>query len=634
MTQKFISLQTFRLLALVVVMVSVVVIDIHPGYGEPGAGDDLELEVNDTVERIWERSDGPVLRGVEDRAWLWGPEPVSIATEFYPESSTGTRTLVYYDKGRLDIRDINADPSQDWYAVGGLLVHEMLVGRVQLGDDFFVARPTPDIPLTGDFNQPVPVTYATLAPFTSVWQVGLDGSDPVTGDDRSVSDRTGEIVMASLGGDSWLIPNAVTDSTVQYGQFDPKAGHNVADVFVDWNAAQPYHELYLLGHAISEPYWINTVIEGQPERVLIQAFERRLLTYRPENPEGWKVESTNAGNHYRAWRGLSQITDPAYMPLAAGEPFGEEIVGAAVTWNVNPFMLAAISQVASKGNPRDFSGNGGSGLLAVHPELHDVPGPAELADPAVNAEHGARALAFWMPEGVEHFDWRGVLANYYTHGSVDWSDEALERFVHDVLETYGDLKEQYPRLEADPLRHEVWGGVLDRGPAAHYDPSYTTPWWERTQLLYASKGVIAPDYEPDPNGYYCVRPGYVPGERLHLRANGVTITCTIGDMVADHDLYNWLLVSNWSVELSWSAFTALGLQHSNYVEVDYPGTWAKSPPPIPPPAPEPVEPEPAPEATPEPTPEPGSPPAGALPASPEGPADSTPDPDPEPPAED
>ncbi|MEZ4570557.1 MAG: hypothetical protein R2849_09575 [Thermomicrobiales bacterium] len=99
--------------------------------------------------------------------------------------------------------------------------------------------------------------------------------------------------------------------------------------------------------------------------------------------------------------------------------------------------------------------------------------------------------------------------------------------------------------------------MLDRGPAAHYDPSYTTPWWERTQNLYASIGVIAPEYEPDPNGYYCVRPGYVPGEKLRLRANGVTITCTVGDMVADHDLHNWLLVSNWAVELSWSAFTAL-----------------------------------------------------------------------------
>ena len=633
MTRKFVTLQSFRLLAVIVVMTSIVATGILSGYGEPGDGDDLKLTINETVESIWERSDGPVLRGELNRAWTWGPEPISSATEFYPDSPTGTRTLVYYDKGRLDILDANADTSGEWYAVGGLLVHELLAGRIQLGDEVFVARPTPDIPLTGDYNQPNPVTYATLAPFTSAWQVGLEGSDPALGGQRSVSHRTGEVAMAYLGGDGRLIPNSVLDSTVRLGKYDATTGHNIADVFVDWNASQPYPTLYLLGHPISEPYWIESVIGGNAERVLIQAFERRVLTYRPQNPDGRKVESANAGNHYRAWRGLSRITDPEYMNLAAGAPFGEEIVSAAMTWNIDPFMLAAISQIASQGNPLDYSGNGGSGLLAVHPDLHDLPAAEDLLDPAVNADNGARALAFWTPEGAAEFDWRGVLASYYSHGSVDWNDDRLGTFVHGVLEAYGDLKEQYPRLEADPVDNEVWGGVLDRGPAAHYDPSYTTPWWERTQRLYASIGVIAPTYEPDPNGYYCVRPGYVPGERLRLRANGVTITCTVGDMVADHDLHNWLLVSNWSVELSWSAFTALGLQHSNYVEVDYPGSWAKSPPPIPPPAPEPVEPEPTPEPTPETTTEPVNPPAGALPAPPDDPADNESEPEPETPAD-
>ena len=76
-------------------------------------------------------------------------------------------------------------------------------------------------------------------------------------------------------------------------------------------------------------------------------------------------------------------------------------------------MLAAISQVASGGNPAEFGVNGGRGLLSVHPDLHDVPANHELVDPAVNASNGARALLFWQPKGVEHFDWRAVLANYF-----------------------------------------------------------------------------------------------------------------------------------------------------------------------------------------------------------------------------
>jgi hypothetical protein len=36
--------------------------------------------------------------------------------------------------------------------------------------------------------------------------------------------------------------------------------------------------------------------------VLLQCFERRCLTYTPDNPEGWKVEAGNVGQHYYQWR--------------------------------------------------------------------------------------------------------------------------------------------------------------------------------------------------------------------------------------------------------------------------------------------------------------------------------------------
>jgi hypothetical protein len=610
-----------RLVALALLATGIVTFGILPGRGERAAGDQLKLKVNETVEQLWERSDGPVLRQDVDRAWTWGPEPITTSTEFYPESPSGLRTLVYYDKGRLDILDPGADSADEWYAVGGLLVSEMLSGQVQLGESRFIARPTPEIPLAGDFGQAQPVTYKTLARYSSAWSLDEAGEDLAAAGERQVPDRSGQPVSVHLGGDGVLTPAAVDSAGVVYGGYDATTGHNIASVFAGWSAAQPYQPLYLLGHPVSEPYWIDTVVGGTPQRILVQAFERRVLTYSPGNPEGWQVESANVGRHYRAWRGLPEITDPVLMPLAAGQPFGEEIAGAALTYGLDPFMLAAIGSVTSGGDPTAASANGGRGLLAVNPRLHDAPALEALVDPALNADNGARALKFWTPEGVEQFDWRAVLANYYTHGSVDWNDESLQRFVQDTLAEYARLKEAYPPLEADPVDQRVWGGLLDSGRAAFYDPSYTPAWWERTQLLYAGKGLIASGYEPDPNGYYCVRPGYIPGEQLRLRANGVTITCTVGDMVADHDLYNWLLVSNWSVELSWNAFTALGLQHYNYVEVDYPGPWAKRTPPIPaPPAPEPVAPAPTPAEQPVVVP--------ALPANP--PNGGQPDPEPTP----
>jgi hypothetical protein len=43
-------------------------------------------------------------------------------------------------------------------------------------------------------------------------------------------------------------------------------------------------------------------VDGRYKDVLVQCFERRCLTYTPTNPDGWKVEAGNVGQHYYAWR--------------------------------------------------------------------------------------------------------------------------------------------------------------------------------------------------------------------------------------------------------------------------------------------------------------------------------------------
>jgi hypothetical protein len=43
-------------------------------------------------------------------------------------------------------------------------------------------------------------------------------------------------------------------------------------------------------------------VDGVERLVLVQAFERRVLTYTPSNPDGWRVEAGNVGQHYYEWR--------------------------------------------------------------------------------------------------------------------------------------------------------------------------------------------------------------------------------------------------------------------------------------------------------------------------------------------
>jgi LPXTG-site transpeptidase (sortase) family protein len=50
--------------------------------------------------------------------------------------------------------------------------------------------------------------------------------------------------------------------------------------------------------------------------VLIQAFERRVLTYAPDQPAGWKVQMGNIGQHYFEWRYGANGKGPEKLPAA------------------------------------------------------------------------------------------------------------------------------------------------------------------------------------------------------------------------------------------------------------------------------------------------------------------------------
>jgi hypothetical protein len=53
---------------------------------------------------------------------------------------------------------------------------------------------------------------------------------------------------------------------------------------------------------VSEPYWVRARVGGVERDVLVQVYQRRVLTYIPDNPAGWRVEMGNVGRHYYRWR--------------------------------------------------------------------------------------------------------------------------------------------------------------------------------------------------------------------------------------------------------------------------------------------------------------------------------------------
>jgi hypothetical protein len=117
-----------------------------------------------------------------------------------------------------------------------------------------------------------------------------------------------------------LSGNAGTRTDLPYAHqaaFIKETQHNIPDVFWNWFSQQgriyeangdDYTNgavldwLSTVGYPISEAYWVRTKVGGVEHDVLVQLFERRVLTYTPDNPAAFKVEMGNVGQHYYSWR--------------------------------------------------------------------------------------------------------------------------------------------------------------------------------------------------------------------------------------------------------------------------------------------------------------------------------------------
>src|SRR5689334_21969574 len=97
----------------------------------------------------WNRTDAPVARGAVARSWLWGPQPGEIRQEPFAGAPGGTRTVQYFDKARMEV-NAAADPASQWATTTGLLVVELVSGRVQTSPDSYEAREPAAVPVAGD----------------------------------------------------------------------------------------------------------------------------------------------------------------------------------------------------------------------------------------------------------------------------------------------------------------------------------------------------------------------------------------------------------------------------------------------------------------------------------------------------
>src|SRR5262249_45261380 len=149
--------------------------------------------------------------------------------------------------------------------------------------------------------------------------------------DHPDPDKTGQLAITTLARDGTIgnDPGKNNVPNINNVYYDDVTYHNVPKAMWDFlNAQRPVMVngkivtqplnnpwFYATRRPIPDVYWVHIHIGGKPADTLVQAFERRVLTYTPTNPAGFQVEMGNIGLHYRDWRYLSAGKLNADFPL-------------------------------------------------------------------------------------------------------------------------------------------------------------------------------------------------------------------------------------------------------------------------------------------------------------------------------
>jgi hypothetical protein len=252
--------------------------------------------------RVWERADRAVLEGKAGRSWTWGPlARTGGLQEPYAGQPGSTRLVQYFDKARMELHPAQGDTPA--YVTNGLLVVELMSGQVQVGDNQYERREPSGVQIGGDGpNNPAP-SYALLGKVASL------------GGDNQAPNRVGQPVGATLAPDGTTGTNTTLARKAKVATFIKETGHNIPDVF--WTFLNQRGQVYVngayredalfdwvftMGYPVTEAYWTQQTVGGKTYDVLVQAFQRQVLTYTPDNAPAWQVQFGNVALHYYAWR--------------------------------------------------------------------------------------------------------------------------------------------------------------------------------------------------------------------------------------------------------------------------------------------------------------------------------------------
>jgi hypothetical protein len=230
---------------------------------------------------------------------FWGPLETAQPgqQEFYADAPGKQRLVQYFDKGRMEL----TDPATGT-VTNGLLATELITGRLQVGDNTFAAHESPAIPIAGDPDNAGP-TYLALQTTASAL---LTPAANAIG--TSVTMRVSASGDLSSGGAAPGVSITAYDAPTQHNVFAPFATY------------RDKVGLLTIGYAKSEPFGATVKVAGAQRDVVIQAFERRILTYTPTNPDLFKVEMGNIGRHYYQWRSTLSVAAPGASPVASPSP--------------------------------------------------------------------------------------------------------------------------------------------------------------------------------------------------------------------------------------------------------------------------------------------------------------------------
>ncbi len=221
---------------------------------------------------------------------FWGPVVRPVLQEPYREGLNGSRFVQYFDKARMEQTTASGP------ITNGLLTVELITGQRQVGDASFIASPPSALSVVGDPAN----TWPSYAAFSeSVFPAKVRKSGQPTG------------IVYKNDGTFGLNPGLGADPGAAFGMYQSDPGgtyaHTIPLAFSTYLAALPIPSLPAMGFPLTEAVWVTVALNGAPTWVLVQPFERRVLSYTPSNPPGFQVEMGNIGQHYYQWR---YVTNP------------------------------------------------------------------------------------------------------------------------------------------------------------------------------------------------------------------------------------------------------------------------------------------------------------------------------------